>query len=257
MSDRNGQGRRLELRAALSAAWRGVPRLWRGAAGVLIVAMALSVGFVPDRMTAAATGVATTMVFVAIGALARLAITDDLAAAKALGLGRLGFQFGKAEARLLGAGLLCLLFLTMVIALLALVVLTIFGMAELDVAAIRARDWAAVGAPWKLAVSIVVGIGAVVVPVLLAGRLSLFVPATVGRGQMVSLTSMSLTAGNGTPVLAGLVVTSVPMLALGLLIGGGIIGGVAASVLIAVVLVGLQLPLTLGYLGAVYRQLED
>lgn len=259
MSDRHVRDRRLRLRAALKASVGAFARLCSGAAGSLAAAaiLLLSGQVSPDTVRPLIALVATAAVLVTVGALARLSITDSVADARALGLGPFGLQFGKVELRLLGASLLCLLFLAMVVALLGLVVLAIFGMAELDVAAIQARDWAGAGAPWKLFVSIAVGVGAVLVPLMLAGRLSLFVPATVGRRQMVSLTSMSLSAGSGWPLLAGLVITSLPMIGLTLAVGAGLVRGPGASIVGTIVWVGVQLPLTLAFLGAAYRQLDD
>jgi len=196
------------------------------------------------------------LTLIAIGALTRLSITTDGKQAKSLGLGPLGFQFGWPELRLVGAALLCLIFLAMIIALLGLAVLAIFGVAELDVAAIQARNWAAVGPPWKLAILAVIGLGAVMIPLLLAVRLSLFVPATLGRRQMVSLNSMGIAYGSFWQILGGLIVTTVPAIVLAVLLSSGVVGGVAAALVAKLVLIGLQLPLTLSFLGAAYRRLE-
>ena len=152
--------------------------------------------------------------------------------------------------------LLCLLFLSMIVSILALVVLAIFGMAELNVQAIQARDWAAVGAPWKLGVLAVLAAGAVAIPLLLIVRLSLFVPATLGRRQMVSLNSMGIAYGSFWPLLAGLIATALPKIVLLTLIGTGMLAGRTGEVVWVLGLVGLQLPLTIGFLGAAYRQLE-
>ena len=78
----------------------------------------------------AACALASTLVLA--GALARIAITDDLAGARRLGLGPVGLQFGSPEVRLLGAGLLCAIFLAMILSVVALVLLAVFGMAELN-----------------------------------------------------------------------------------------------------------------------------
>lgn len=260
MSHRDVGSRRLNLQRALADAVAALPRLWAGAvaallalAGVCLVPTLLPV---PHDLAGVVPGVATVLALVATGALARLSITPDLKGARALGLGPGGLQFKGPELRLVGAALLCLIFLAMIVSILGLVVLAIFGGAELDVAAIQARNWAAVGAPWKLAVLAVVGIGAVVVPLVLVVRLSLFVPATLGRRQMVSLNSMGIAYGSFWALLVGLIVTSVPTIALLGLIGGGVLSGVVASVVWVAGLVGLQLPLTLAFLGAAYRQLE-
>lgn len=258
MSHKDVQGRRLNLRAALAVTGAAMPRLWIGAGGVL--ALAIIVWASPLLLGAWAgpwaARVGVVLLLVATGALARLATTSDVAEARALGLGPLGFQFGWPELRLVGAALLSVIFLTMIVALLALVVLAIFGVAELDVAAIQARNWPAVGALWKLAILALVGVGAVMIPLLLAVRLSLFVPATLGRRQMVSLNSMGIAYGSFWQILGGLIVTGLPAIGLGLAGATGRLAGATGTIVTLVVLIGVQLPLTLGFLGAVYRRLE-
>lgn len=260
MSRNDVGNRRLKLQAALGATLRALPRLWLGAGGALTVCAGvwLAPSFVglSGWATAAWSLAALASSLVALGALARLSITDDMAGARALGLGPAGLQMGLPEARLLGAALLCLIFLTMIVSILALVVLAIFGTAELDVAAIQARDWARVGEPWKMGLLTALGIGALAIPLLLTVRLSLFAPATLGRRQMVSLNSMGIAYGSFWPLLAGLVITALPKIVLLGLIGAGVLAGQTAEIARVVVLVGLQLPLTLGFLGAAYRQLE-
>lgn len=260
MSRKDVGGRRLDLRVALGRTLRVLPLLWQGAAGALVLCAAvwlLPVVWPPEGagrwVWALGAGGST---LIALGAMARLSICDDLAGARALGLGPLGLQAKLPEARLVGAALLCLLFLSMIVSILALVVLAIFGMAELNVQAIQARDWVAVGAPWKLCVLAVLAIGAVAIPLLLIVRLSLFAPATLGRRQMVSLNSMGIAYGSFWPLLAGLIVTALPKIILLVLIGAGLTGGRVGQIVWVVGLVGLQLPLTMGFLGAAYRQLE-
>ena len=260
MSNKDVGGRRLNLRVALGRTLRVLPLVWQGAAGALVLCASLwllpmiwtPVGWA--RWTWALAAAASTVV--AVGALARLSISDDLAQARALGLGPLGLQARLPEARLLGAVLLCLLFLTMICSILVLVVLAIFGMAELNVQAIQARDWAAVGEPWKLGVLAVLAAGAVAIPLLLVVRLSLFAPATLGRRQMVSLNAMGIAYGSFWPLLAGLIMTALPTFVLLILIGTGLLAGRTGGILWALGLIGLQLPLTTGFLGAAYRQLE-
>ncbi len=253
--------RRLDLRSALTATVRALSRLWVSAGGALALCAfvwlaPLGVGLTgwSHIVWVTAAGLAS---LISVGALARLSITDDAASARTLGLGPAGLQVGKPELRLFGAGLLCLIFLAMILIVLALVVLAVFGTADLDLAAIQARDWSRVGAPWKLGLLVALGTIALAVPLLLAARLSLFVPATVGRRQMVSLNSMALTRGSVWPLLAGLIVTAAPKIAMLTLFGTGLMRGTVAEAAWTVVMIGLQLPLTFGFLGAVYRQLED
>ncbi|CAL1692354.1 hypothetical protein MMB232_02519 [Brevundimonas subvibrioides] len=260
MSYKDAHGRRLKLQAALQATARGLPRLWLGAGGALVAAavvwalpLVMAEGLDVGGWSA---GVATTLTLVAVGALARLSISATPRDARALGLGPLGFQFRGPELRLVGAALLCLIFLSMNVALLGLVVLAIFGVAELDVAAIQTRNWAAVGPAWKLAILAAVGIGALLIPLLLAVRLSLFVPATLGRRQMVSLNSMGIAYGSFWQILGGLIVTSAPFVGVAVLTTAISPGHPAGDIVRIAALFALQLPLMLGFLGAAYRQLE-
>ena len=260
MSHKDVGGRRLKLQAALGRTLRVLPLLWSGAAGALVLCAALwllPTVWSPEGWTRWVWVLAAaTSTLVAVGALARLSIGDDLKEARALGLGPLGLQAKLPEARLVGACLLCLLFLAMIGCILALVVLAIFGMAELNVQAIQARNWAAVGEPWKLGVLAILGLGAVAIPLLLIVRLSLFAPATLGRRQMVSLNSMGIAYGSFWPLLAGFILTDLPKITLLTLIGNGVLSGQSGGVIAVLVLVGLQLPLTFGFMGAAYRQLE-
>lgn len=260
MSHKDVGGRRLKLQAALGRTLRVLPLMWQGAVGALVLCAALwllPVVWAPGGALIWLWIAAVTLsTVVAVGALARLSISDTLTEAKALGLGPLGLQAKLPEARLVGAALLCLLFLAMILSILGLVVLAIFGMAELNVQAIQARNWAGVGEPWKLGVLGIVAVGAVAIPLLLTVRLSLFAPATLGRRQMVSLNSMGIAYGSFWPILGGLILTALPKILLLTLIGTGLLTGVVAQIVWVIGLVGLQLPLTLGFLGAAYRQLE-
>ncbi len=258
MSRKDVGSRRLNLGAALATGAGALSRLVRNAVGAIVLCelvWLVPMGWPVEGWSAAlwvlCAGLAT---LVAAGALARLSIHDGKG--RPQDLGPLGLQMGKPEARLLGALLLCLLFLTMILSILALVVLAIFGMAELNVEAIQARDWAGVGAPWKLGVLAVVGLGALAIPLLLLVRLSLFASATIGRRQMVSLNSMGIAYGSFWPLLAGLIVSAVPGIVLAVLLGTGTVASDAAYAAAVIGLVGIQLPLTLGFLGAAYRQLE-
>lgn len=260
MSHRDVGSRRLKLRRALGDALTALPRLWVGAAGgLLLLAAACLAPLFVDALSGAvagATGAAVVLAVVAVGALARLSITPTVTAARDLGLGPLGLQFKWPELRLVGAALLCLIFLAMVVSVLGVIMLAIAGGAELNVEAIRARDWAAVGAPWRLAVVGVVVAGALIIPLVLAVRLSLFSHATLGRRQMVSLNSMGIAYGSFWQLLAGLIVVSLPKIVLMALLASGALAGTAASVAWVLGMVGVQLPLTMAFLGAAYRQLE-
>ena len=260
MSYKDVGNRRLNLQAALGATLRVVPGLWLGAAGAFLLCTAVWLVPVFRTLTgwtgpvwAIAAGMTT---LVAVGGLARLSVTGSVRAARALGLGPAGLQFGRPEVRLVVSALFCLIFLAMILIVLALAVVAVAGAAGLDVAAIQARDWNSVGAPWKLGLLAVAGAAALLILLLFVVRLSLFVPATMGRNQMVSLNSMGIAYGSYWPLLAGLIITALPMAGLVAVVRTA---GLAASlrpVILVVGLVWLQLPLTLALLGTAYRRLE-
>ncbi|GAW40340.1 hypothetical protein SH203_00737 [Brevundimonas sp. SH203] len=250
--------RNLRLGETLSAAGSALPRLWRGAWGAILLA---AVVWSVQPLAAAATGLiwaafALIATLALAGALGRIAITDDLTQARGLGLGPAGLQFGRPELRLLGAGLLCAVFLAMILSVVGLVLLAVFGMAELNARAIELRQWGAVGPVWKLALLALVTAFALFAVAAFSVRLSLFAPATIGRGQMVSLQSMTLARGAFGPLLVGLIVTSAPKIGLVLLWGAGLLSGTSGWVICAVVLTGLQAPLTMAFAGAAYRRLD-
>jgi hypothetical protein len=261
MSSKDVSGRRLDLARALGDAGRAVPRAWSLAWGALVgaavVAAAPALGWPGGGAMGLLWGLLTALTaLVLAGALFRIGVGEDAAGARALGLQPAGLQFGRPELRLLGALLLVLIFLAMIGCVLALVVVAVAGMAELDVAAIQARRWGEVGETWKLAVLGLIGLIAVAVPLLLTVRLSLFAPATLGRRGVVSLNSMGVAYGSFWPLLAGLVTTAAPTLVLAALAVAGALKGTAAGLAWPLVLVGLQAPLTAGFLSAAYRQLE-
>jgi hypothetical protein len=184
------------------------------------------------------------------GAANRVAVLGERAPEAGLGPG--GLQFGRVEVAMVVALLLNLLFLAMIGAVLALVALALFGAAGLDAEAVRARDWAAVGPAWKLAVLAAVGAVVMAVPVLLVVRLALFSQATVGRGQAVSLNTLGIATGSFWRLLAVLLIVlgaAAAMLWLGSRIDGR--GGAGA-----LLLCGLWLPFASGVLASAYRRLE-
>lgn len=228
-----------------------IPRVAAGAGGVLVVCAGLAVASVLAALQGglawALAGVLALAGLAAIGAVTRIVLTDDPAQARAMGLRPLGFQFGRAELRLFWAGLLCLLFLAMVLVLVVLVLLAMFGIAELNAEAITRRDWTAVGPVWKLAVLALVGLGGVAIPIMLAARLAMFVPATVARGQAISLLAMVISRGNVGVLVISLCLASVPTLLIAL-------SGVKALIVFVMTLV--QMPLSMIFLGLGYRRLE-
>ena len=248
----------LRLGETLRATVDALPGLWRGAWGAILAA-AVIWGIQPLAAGAASLiwapfGLVATLVLA--GALGRIAITEDLPQARRLGLGPAGLQFGRPELRLLGAGLLCAVFLAMILSVVALVLLALFGMAELNAQAIELRQWSAVGPVWKLALLALVTAFALFAVVAFSVRLSLFAPATIGRGHMVSLQSMSIARGALWPLMIGQAITAIPPLVLTVLSAVGLLSRTSGWIVGAVVLIAVQAPLTTGYLGAAYRRLE-
>jgi len=244
---------RLNLAEALGQTLGGLAPAWRGAWGAMVVCIVLmtAVIFLPETrwnwliaLAAVAAGLALK------GGLLRLALMQPA------GLGPAGLQLGKPEARLLGAALLCLLLIVMIAAVVGLVLLAVAGMAELDADAIARRDWASAGEAWKLAVVSLGGLGALFVAVSLFVRLSLYAPATVARGRMVSLDSFIIVRGAAWPLFAGLIITSAPVIVLMLLSSTELVSGQTGALIWVLVLTGLQAPLTTGFVSAAYRQLD-
>lgn len=239
--------RRFRVMDALADGVRAVPAVWAQAWGALIflIAALLVRQVLPDDGSAWVLDVAAGLAaLIAWTAANRVAIfgRDSFR----LGLGPAGLQFGAAERHVVAALLLNLLFLSMIGAVLALVGLALFGAAGLDVEAIRARDWAAVGAPWKLAALGLVGAVLIAVPMLLVVRLALFSQATVGRGQPVSLNTLGIATGSFWRLLILLTIVIAPVV---VTLGWG--GSPAPAVLAA-----LWLPFAAGALSSAYRRLE-
>lgn len=249
-----GGARRFNLVDALIAGVRGVPVVWAGAWGVLIYLAGVTAAGTLLRPEGAAgwvqTGAAVLGALAAWGAANRIVLFGP--EARRHGLGPAGLQFGGTEIAMVAAAAFNLIFLAMIGAVLALVALALFGMAELDVTAIQTRDWASVGPPWRLAVLALVGLIVVAVPLLLIVRLALFTQATVGRGQAVSLNTLGIGEGSFWRLTILLIVVFAPLAGLVVLAGRGPIEGAAAAGLIA----GLWLPFAAGAMGAAYRELE-
>ena len=253
-----GEMRGLRLGETLTAAGRTLPRIWRGAWGAILLA---AVAWSAQPLAVDAAGLIWAMLALAAtlalaGALGRIAITDDLTQARRLGLGPVGLQFGRPELLLLGAGLLCAVFMAMILSVVALALLAVFGMAELNAQAIELRQWSAVGPAWKLILLAVVTAFALFAVVAFSVRLSLFAPATLGRGHLVSLHSMAIARGAFWPLLIGLTLTAAPKIALVLLCGAGLLSGTVGWVISAIVLTGLQAPLTMAFVGGAYRRMD-
>lgn len=246
--------RRLDVVAAFATALGGLPAAWAGAWGVLAFASALIAApvFVPLEgwMGWAHTALLALTGLSAWGALTRIALD------RRSGLGGGGLQFGKAELRIAAGLILSCLFLAFIAAVLALLMSAVFGLAGLDPRPVLARDWTAVGPPWKLAVLGLTGVVVMGVPLLLIIRLSLFAPASVGRGQVVALNSMGVANGAFWPLLMlWLVIIGTA----GLMPSAEHAGWIAwpmSRLLAALVTPWLWAPIAAGALAAAYWQLE-
>lgn len=245
--------RRLDVVAAFATALGGLPAAWAGAWGVLAFASVLIAApvFAPLEgwMGWAHTALLALTGLSALGALTRIALD------RPSGLGGGGLQFGKAELRIAAGLSLSLLFLCLIAGALALLVTAVFGLAGLDIQTVLARDWAAFE-PWKLGVLGLTGFVALGLPLLLTTRLSLFAPASVGRGQTVALNSMGIANGAFWPLLI-----------LWLVIGGAAalmsyaeqadwVTWPISRLLAAFVMPWVWAPVAVGAWASAYRQLE-
>lgn len=250
--------RHLRLGEVLTDGLNRAMRAGRDAWGVILLgAVVWGAGpFAPDSARWPWIFAALIVTLVSTGALGRGIVADDRSGARRLGLGPVGLQFGRPELRLLGAGLLCAIFLTLILCVVALVLLATFGIACLNAEAIRLRNWTAVGPAWKLGLLALMTVGMLCAVVLLAARLFLFIPATVARRHMVSLQSIALSRGVVGPLAGGLSLTAAPVAVLLVATGAGWIDGAGAWITWAAIINVIQGPLTLGYLGAAYHRLE-
>ena len=252
--------RRLDLTGALAEAVGRMGEMARGAGPALaltaVLALAIVLGPLPGGLEGALLGPTLVVGLAAFGATTRIGTAIDLETARRSGLRPGGLQLGKPEARLAGATLLCALFMIIMLILLMLVALALFGGAGLNAEAVKDGDWAAVGPAWKLILLAGVAVVVLGAPLLFAVRLSLYAQATVGRGQMISLTATGLTNRAILPLLAGLIACAIPgLIWLGLVVAG-VLGGKAAGAVAILILVAIQWPLTSAFLGAAYRRLE-
>lgn len=246
--------RRLDAVAALTRAAGGLPRAWAGAWAVLAFASALIAApvLVPLGGVAglAYHGLLAATVLMAWGALTRIALGVGR------GLGPGGLQLGAGEARI-AAGLgLNLLFLGLVCAVLALVAVAAAGAAGLDLEAVRSGSWMREGATARTAALGLVGMVLVAAPLLMAMRLSLAAPASIGRGRLVSTNSMGVAHGAFWPLLALWLVIAAGWAALPALHARGGIDWTLARVIGALALPWLWAPISAGALADAYRQLE-
>jgi hypothetical protein len=257
--------RSLPVASSLKAAVVFVPKALANAPGVLLlfflvlllpIAPQLTGIAPPVPATWARAGVAVLLLIVGTateGALYRLALTDTRQAARSLGLGPLGLQFGDAEFRLLAAGFLVSLFVGLVVLAISLVATIVAGALNLDLAT-NAFDVGGEG--WRLWVWAGVRLAALWIVVQLIVRLLPYKAATVARGRIVSLNAMGLSEHNFWRLLAGGLISSSPLLILGALRGWNGLPTVWRMVAGAGVVAFIQTPLWIGFLARAYKSLE-
>ena len=263
--------RSLPLGSALAGALAFLPRAWMQAwaALALLAALLCAPAWAPAL---GVSGAWLCPVLCVVGALAglvagaallRVGVSDSAQAARGLGLGVGGLQFGAAELRLLASGVLVAAFLGLVAATFGLVLL--FLATALEVPLLVLSDCKALQRAWTdrdgavLALAGAAVIGAWVL-VQLAVKLSLAKPATVARRRIVSVGALNLADGRFWALLLGLMLTLAPTIALlvagqskwALTIGNHKTFPVIQGLVTAL----LQVPLSIGFLSSAYKRLE-
>jgi hypothetical protein len=251
--------RSLPLAATLRAAALFVPRALGRAPGVLVLfaaTLALPVygpGLGLGDWTPLVAGVLASVVgLAASGALYRLGVGGDFGAARALGLGPLGLQFGAVELRLLAGSVLIGLFLGVVM--IALGLLLAIAANTLGVG-FDAQEGLTASDAWRIQVLAFLGLLAIWVFLQLSVRLSLYKAATVGRSRIVSVNALGLSEHNFWRLLCGMVVTLAPSFALAVwraLAPEGVWMDLASAAVVALI----QTPLSIGFLSEAYKRLE-
>lgn len=252
--------RRLPLVASLRAAAAFTPRALVQAPGALALFAVMSAlpfytpGFGLGGWTQPAAAVLAMLAgLIAQGALYRLGVSQDVRAARALGLGPFGLQFGAAELRLLAAAVLVGLFLGLV--LLALGVLLVFIGNALQIS-LDAQEWLSAPEGWQVLAMAGFILLAVWGFLQLAIRLSLYKAATVARRRIVSVSALGLSEHNFWRLLCGLVVTLLPTIALAVWQARGADAGVCTGAVLGAVTAFVQAPLSIGFLSEAYGRLE-
>lgn len=252
--------RRLKVADAVVTALGGMPAAWTGAWGVLaLLSILIAVpAVVPledwlGRAHAVVLGLAGLSAWTG---LTRIAVGGGAGPARRLGLGAGGLQFGKAELRVAGGLALILLFLTIVGAVLGLVILAAAGAAHLDLTSLSMRHWAILGPSWTLALPAGVAVVLLGLMTLLITRLSLFAPASVGRGQTVSLNSMGIAHDAFWPLLAVWLIVAATAAVLPLADAQGWLAWPKSRLIAAAALPWLWAPFAANLLAAAYGQLE-
>jgi hypothetical protein len=249
-----------------------LPKAWLNAWGALLLAAAVAAapawcGQVPVAMRPWACGgwvfAAALIGLVVQGALYRLGTSPSVADARRRGLGIGGIQFGMPELRLLAAGAMAGLFLAVIAGGLALVFVFVLAALGLSFPNACALIRSALNGDGEAVLLAVMAAAFAWVLVQLAVRLSLFKAATVGRGRIASLDSMSLVQGAFWRLLAGLIAVFLPAAAfvawrMGLF-GHALtmtLDSKAWALIHAGFLTLVQLPLAIGFLSYAYNRLE-
>lgn len=244
----------LPLLATALEAWRRVPTLVAGAWGAILIWILASAAAVQTGL-GGLHGAAAVLSLVGWGAMLRLGVSGSVADAKAQGLGPFGLQVRRTELRLLGAFLLGLLCWLIVVTVLALVVLALFGGAELSVEAIQARDWGAVGPLWRVAVLAAATIGALSIALGLAARLTLAGPATVAEDRMVSVLALRLSRGRAVGLTLCLLLGVAPVILL-LVLGAVVLPPDSYATVATVLLIGLGGPVLAALVVTIHERLS-
>lgn len=263
--------RSLALGSALAGAVAFLPKAWAqawGALALLAVLLCAPVwaplaGLRGVWLCPVLCLVVTLVALVSSAALFRVGVSDSAQAARKLGLGVGGLQFGAAELRLLASALLVAGFLGLVAGMFGLLLL--FLATALDTPLLVLADEAAIRRAWATrdgAVLTLLGAAALCALVMakLAVKLSLAKPATVAERRIVSVGALNLADGQFWTLLAGLVVTSAPTLALAFLCCSrwALAPGIHAifPLVAGLVMALLQVPLSIGFLSTAYKRLE-
>lgn len=240
----------------MATAAGGMPAAWAGAWGVLALLSVLIAipALVPlEGWMGVAHGVVLALAGLSAWAgMTRIAVAGDVDRARRLGLGAGGLQFGRGEVRVAAGLILNLLFLTVIAGVLALAAVAVLGLAQVDLPTLRI----AAEPVWKTAAVAIVGAVALAALALLVVRLSLFAPASVGRGRVVSLNSMGVAHDAFWPLLMLWLIVAGTAAALPLAEARGWIAWPLSRLIAAAVLPWLWGPFAATLLAAAYRQLE-
>ncbi|MDC7684293.1 hypothetical protein PQU92_13470 [Asticcacaulis sp. BYS171W] len=254
-------GPAFHLVGALKSAVTTLPTLWRQAwlallvlFGLVLISQLPQIGLGTRRALIVAS---LLFQFVVAGGLYRVALFGERYA-KPEGLGFGGVQFGKPEARLIGAGLLAGLFWLMVFATLC-VVLALFlgaaGLADQSHNTPHGFFLELVNGPQPQGVVLLVAIAGVMLTLtILSVKLWLHQAATVAEHRVVSLNALTLSSGQTVKLFLGYLYLALPFIVLSAVIPTA--GNLSLIVNLALG-VGVFLPVSIAFLASAYRQIMD